>query len=238
MTFNAALTLGGSQTWNVGPGRTLTVGSTVTANGITFTQAGSGAVSIATLKQANNVTTTRNINGSVSVTTYYGAAKTADYSSPAVTIRARSLPVGTYPLVTWTGTQSGAVPSSATLPPRIIGNLALSGDGKTLNLVVTGNTQPLTWATGSGEWDIGTSTNWRDNAGTVTAYAEGTLWGDAVVFEDSRSGASPDHGRSQHKRHSRKRDGGQHSEGLHDFRSGIHQRKWRTDQDGLRHADA
>jgi fibronectin-binding autotransporter adhesin len=111
--------------------------------------------------------------------------------TPAVTVRAVHLPPGTYPLMTWTGVQSGTPPTSVILPLRTTGNLSLSGDGKTLYLNITGSTQPLSWAVGSGEWDVDVTENWKDSTGAVTKYTEGVLGGDAVVFEDTLSGASP-----------------------------------------------
>ncbi len=110
---------------------------------------------------------------------------------PGVTIATRRLPIGTYPLIAWAGTQSGTVPTNVTLPARIAGELGLSGDGHTLLLNVTTNFEPLSWATGDGQWDVDITQNWKDNAGTPRKYLEGVLWGDSVLFEDSQSGTSP-----------------------------------------------
>jgi autotransporter-associated beta strand protein len=112
--------------------------------------------------------------------------------TPSVTIEALALPTspGTYPLITWTGSLSGTAPSTiANLPPQTAANLTVAGN--TLFLNVTANLEPLTWAAGSDVWDIGTTPNWKNNAGTVTNYLETSLPGDMVVFEDSQSGPSP-----------------------------------------------
>ncbi len=105
---------------------------------------------------------------------------------PTITIdaAANSIASGTYPLMTWTGTGPSSVAGITLVLPHLAGNLSISGN--TLNLVVTGSTQPIKWATAtSGVWDINTTANWKDNAGTTTSYMESTLPGDQVLFDDT-----------------------------------------------------
>ena len=104
--------------------------------------------------------------------------------SPAVTVTAFTLPVGTYPLVTWTGSLSGTAPTAVTLPPHVTGSLSVAGS--TLYLNVTAATEPLRWAlAGGGAWDVNATQNWKDNAGGVTAYQEAGAVGDSVVLDDT-----------------------------------------------------
>ena len=103
--------------------------------------------------------------------------------TPAVTVNG-SLPVGTYPLMTWTGSLSGTAPAAVTLPPHVSGNLSVSGS--TLFLNVTATTQPLRWAlTGNGVWDVNAAQNWKDSAGTATAYQESEGLGDSVLLDET-----------------------------------------------------
>jgi autotransporter-associated beta strand protein len=122
-----------------------------------------------------------NVNGDV---TFNG--------TPSVTVEAANLPPGTYPLMTWSGSQLGSAPAPtmATLPPHVTGTLGVSGN--TLNLTVTGNTQPIRWtgAAGNSLWDINTSQNWKDSSGSATDYLQTTLPGDAVIFDETYISAS------------------------------------------------
>ena len=110
-------------------------------------------------------------------------------STPSVTIEAGSFPAGTgmYPLMTWSGSQLGSAPapSTAILPPHVVGTLGVTGN--TLYLNVSASTQPLRWtdAAANGLWDINTSQNWKDNSGSPTHYLQTTLPGDAVIFDET-----------------------------------------------------
>jgi len=98
------------------------------------------------------------------------------------------IPTGTYPLITWTGTASGIVPTTANGQATV----NLSGitatvvtSGSALNLVVSVGTGPVTWDLGSsssGIWDAVTP-NWLG----------GVLFknGDAVTFGDTLTGPGP-----------------------------------------------
>lgn len=101
-----------------------------------------------------------------------------------LTANADKFQPGTYPLMTWSGSQLGALPVLQR-PPFV--NASLSIDGNTLNLHIASVDSHLTWAAGSGAWDVDASTNWIDAAAAPAKYQEGS----AVVFEDTLSGASP-----------------------------------------------
>lgn len=94
------------------------------------------------------------------------------------------IPTGTYPLITWTGTASGTLPTTANANVTI--NLAgitatVVQSGSSINLVVSSGTGPVSWNTGSGAWDY-TSANWLG----APTYKDG----DAVTFPDT-TGSSP-----------------------------------------------
>jgi autotransporter-associated beta strand protein len=116
--------------------------------------------------------------------------------TPTVTVLATGgLPAGTYPLMTAIGGLGGSIPTTAnlSLPPHV--SATLSNDGFTLSLVVSGNTEPLTWAVnGSGSWDVNTTANWKDGTGSAVNYLETAATpplGDAVVFDDTYNSSSP-----------------------------------------------
>jgi autotransporter-associated beta strand protein len=97
------------------------------------------------------------------------------------------LPAGAYPLVKWTGTTSGFLPSAVTLSSGS-GVLLWDATNKTLWLIL-GNTRPaITWqGPAASEWKANESgyTYWKDAALADTYYQENTvggLLGDSVVF--------------------------------------------------------
>jgi autotransporter-associated beta strand protein len=106
-------------------------------------------------------------------------------------IKAGNLPAGTYPLMKATGTLTGTPSATLTLPPRVAATLTTTtGAGGGVNLVVTTGTQGVTWAAGTGSWDINTTSNWTDSVG-ASKYLETTLPGDAVLFDDTPTGTGP-----------------------------------------------
>jgi autotransporter-associated beta strand protein len=106
-------------------------------------------------------------------------------------IKAGNLPAGTYPLMKATGTLTGTPSATLTLPPRVAATLTTTtGAGGGVNLVVTTGTQGVTWAAGTGSWDINSTSNWTDAAG-ASKYLETTLPGDAVLFDDTPTGTGP-----------------------------------------------
>ena len=106
-------------------------------------------------------------------------------NSLSLTINGNTLiSAGTYPLIAWTGSSSGIAPTTANanVTLNLIGVTAtVVQSGNAINLVVSSGTAPLTWNTGSGNWDT-TSPNWL---GAPTYHD-----GDAVTFPDT-SGSSP-----------------------------------------------
>ncbi len=110
-------------------------------------------------------------------------------ATPNVTVSGTAIAAGTYPLVKYTGSISGTMPTTATLPGYIssgyITNLTAS---KTIALVITSSTYnpALSWRVGDGVWDINTTSNWTQ-FGNPARYTDGN----AVIFDDSASGSSP-----------------------------------------------
>lgn len=110
-------------------------------------------------------------------------------TTPTVTIGGTAIPVGTYPLIKYTGSVSGSAPTTANVPGYIsaayVTNIAAT---KTIALVVTGSSYnpALYWRVGSGVWDINTTANWTQ-FGSSAKYTDGN----AVIFDDSASGPSP-----------------------------------------------
>jgi autotransporter-associated beta strand protein len=110
-------------------------------------------------------------------------------SSDSFTIEGTSLIVGTFPLMTCTGTltlnNGPSLPAVTSTPGGVTANLSQSGN--TIYLVVTASpNSPLNWgASASGPWDFST-TDWV-NAGTgsPTNYLDGL----AVNFNDNTQGA-------------------------------------------------
>ncbi|HEX3717752.1 MAG TPA: autotransporter-associated beta strand repeat-containing protein [Verrucomicrobiae bacterium] len=116
------------------------------------------------------------VNGDVS----FGVA-------PVVTLEGTALAGGTYPLIQYTGTVSGTVPTALSLPGYASGYITNIAGAHTIALVITSSTfsPAFTWAVGNGIWDT-TTYNWKQ-FGTPTNYTDG----DAVLFDDTASGASP-----------------------------------------------
>jgi autotransporter-associated beta strand protein len=92
-----------------------------------------------------------------------------------------ALGAGTYPLITYSGTESPAFSSLSvgTAPGGF--TFALHDDPGSVDLVVT-PPPALTWAVGDGNWDQ-TAPNW---SGASTTYTNGT----SVIFNDSNTGGS------------------------------------------------
>ena len=116
------------------------------------------------------------VNGNLNFTT-----------TPAVTVEGTALAIGTYPLIHYSGTLSGTAPNSLTLPIYAAGYVTNLTASKTIALVITSSTYnpAFVWAVGNGNWDTNAN-NWKQ-FGNPTNYADG----DAVLFDDTASGASP-----------------------------------------------
>lgn len=109
-----------------------------------------------------------------------------DFGAVAISIKGVNLAAGVYPLITWSGSQSGTIPGTATMPSvRQSGVLSVSGS--TLYVTI-GSTLPLTWQPGDGTWNT-SSNNWKDNLAATTTFIDGTP-GDSVVF-DNTPGSGP-----------------------------------------------
>ena len=116
-------------------------------------------------------------NGSITVNIYGG--------SPAL---------GVFPLIKYTNSLTGTgfpAFSLGLMPLRTTGYLSNDTANTSIDLVVTNISEPLDWATTSGTWDIAGTANWKDALGNITTYQQANGFGDAVVFEDSVSGAGP-----------------------------------------------
>lgn len=111
--------------------------------------------------------------------------------TPSIDVYGASIPVGTYPLIKYTGTLSGTPPTTlVSLPPgvtaaTIVDNVA----NKSIDLQVTGsgNNPSLKWLVGNGTWDT-TTPNWTQGGGPTLYTDNGTK---DVVLDDSASGTSP-----------------------------------------------
>lgn len=117
------------------------------------------------------------VNGDVAFTT-----------TPNVSVGGTAIANGTYPLIKYTGTTTGTLPTVTTWTgTATAGSIVNNAGTKTISLVVTGSsiTGPLYWAVGNGTWDT-TTPNWKQS-GAPADYADG----DAVILDDSASGSSP-----------------------------------------------
>ena len=112
-------------------------------------------------------------------------------ATPTVNVGGTAIPLGTFPLIKYTGSISGSMPTSVT---TWTGGTASAGyitnitATKTIALVVTSSTYnpALSWRVGNGVWDINTTPNWKQ-FGNPTNYTDGN----AVIFDDTASGSSP-----------------------------------------------
>lgn len=96
-------------------------------------------------------------------------------------------PVGQYPLIKYTGSLIGTPPATVlVLPTRMTATLSNNVANSSIDLVVTAGNGVI-WNVGNAAWDINTTASWRDLAGTPVNYLDG----DAVILDDTASGASP-----------------------------------------------
>jgi fibronectin-binding autotransporter adhesin len=109
--------------------------------------------------------------------------------TPDFTIAGSAISVGTYPLIKYGGSVSGALPATPTgLPASTVGYITNIVATKTIALVVT--TSPvsaaLNWRVGSGDWGLIAAQNWS-SFGSPVSYTEPN----AVEFDDTASGPFP-----------------------------------------------
>ena len=111
--------------------------------------------------------------------------------TPSIDVFGAAIPVGTYPLIKYTGTLSGTPPTTLlSLPPGVTAATIVNNPGnKSIDLRVTAslNNPPLKWLVGNGTWDT-TAPNWTQGGGPTLYTDNGTK---DVLFDDSASGASP-----------------------------------------------
>jgi autotransporter-associated beta strand protein len=138
-----------------------------------------------------------NFNQSPSTTTapLVATAKLNFAGTPEVTVSgSTALAPGDYPLIQYSGgpsqlsgTPPGAYYLTVTIPGVSGCSLVINSTNNSIDLLVPSTTgSQLTWAAGSGTWDIGATANWFNGSATTT-YANGGN----VVFADALSGASP-----------------------------------------------
>ncbi len=109
-------------------------------------------------------------------------------SSDSVTIEGNAILVGTYPLMTCSGTLTltgGTLPSITSLPAGVTANLVQNGN--TINLVVSSSPNvSISWGpSASGPWDFATKDWIVSGAGTATNYSDGI----ALNFDDNANSA-------------------------------------------------
>lgn len=109
-------------------------------------------------------------------------------ATPTVNVVGSGIPVGTYPLITCTGTISGTPPTAVTITGQTAtGHITQTGN--TISLVITSSSvvnPPESWRVGNGVWDINTTPNWTKN-GSQATYTDGS----PVLFDDTASGPFP-----------------------------------------------
>jgi len=112
----------------------------------------------------------------------------------SVDILSGSPATGIFPLVKYTNSLSGSGFSAlnlAVMPLRTSGYLSNDTANTSIDLVITNVNEPIKWAVGNGNWDIGSTASWKDSLGASTTYQEANGFGDSVVFDDTASGVSP-----------------------------------------------
>lgn len=192
VTVNNSATLGGAGTvlgpitamagGIIAPGSTNGQGTLKLGGAVTLSSGSVLSFYTSTMPTTNttallNLTNNLVVNGTVNVSILSGSAT-----------------VGQYPLIQWTNAVPAAVFSSfnlASLPPHLGAYLSNNISANSIDLVITNIAEPITWATGSGVWDINNSVNWIDASGNPSAYQQSGSLADSVVFGDSDSGPSP-----------------------------------------------
>ena len=110
--------------------------------------------------------------------------------TPGFTIAGSAIPVGTYPLIKYGGSVSGALPAAPTvLPASTSGYITNITATKTIALVVTASpvSASLTWRVGSGGWGVSLpAQNWT-LFGSPVVYTEPN----AVQLDDTATGPFP-----------------------------------------------
>ncbi len=118
---------------------------------------------------------------------------TFTFTNPTIILRtAAGITNGQYPLIKY-GALSGTTISNVTFVPALASDLNYSlitnAVRSTIDLVIvsTSTGGALSWAAGSGNWDINGSANWQNDGIAGFYYQDGKN----VFLDDSASGASP-----------------------------------------------
>ena len=109
-------------------------------------------------------------------------------ATPTISITGPTIPNGTYPLIAYTTSLTGAglLPSSVSLPGGGFGTLHDNTSIQTIELVVGGPPPPtIHWATGNGTWNT-TTFNWKGAIGSTNYFP-----GVPVQFTDLDSTGNP-----------------------------------------------
>jgi autotransporter-associated beta strand protein len=183
-TFSGAASINTGSVTNNGtlwPGNNgagvMTVAKPLTMNADSGLKFYSATVNATNTAAALNLTDNFTVNGAVSVS-----------------IVAAGAAVGQYPLLHWTNAISAetfANFSLVAMPLRTSGYLSNNVANNSIDLVVTNVDEPVSWAAGNGDWDVNGTANWVDLGSAATTYQEAGPLGDAVLFDDTASGASP-----------------------------------------------
>lgn len=112
--------------------------------------------------------------------------------TPVVTVEGSNIYSGNYPLIKYTGTLSGTVPTTVVTPPfgSTVATLVNNAANKSIDLHIESTLNPaLAWGGGDGAWDF-SSLNWAiTGVPGLVAYSDPK----GVVFNDIASGSSPIH---------------------------------------------
>lgn len=123
------------------------------------------------------------------------ATTVTNNSTCTIDVYSGSIVPGTFPLVKYTSYAGTGTLALGFMPPRVLGYISNDVANAVIDLVVTNVNQPIHWAAGDGNWDVGVSSNWKDTFNVSTAYQQLTTpyssMGDSVLFDDTASGASP-----------------------------------------------
>src|SRR5206468_423294 len=81
--------------------------------------------------------------------------------------------------------------SLGALPPRITASLVNNTSNTSVDLNVTQVDYPRWTGAVNGNWDINTTTNWKEFfSGNITTYLQSTAPGDVVLFDDTATGTT------------------------------------------------
>lgn len=176
--------LSAATTVNAANGTTLVLTDPATTASITGLNLGTSSGSnLQFLINGNTSLTPLSVTGTDAFTTTANSNVILQSSAP--------LPVGSFPLIGYTGTigGSGLAGLNLVVSPRITGSLVSTGTQIDVNIT---SSDTLKWAGNStSAWDINTTSNWNlVTGGTAANYLENSLSGDFVAFDDSATGST------------------------------------------------